>query len=63
VQAVVNIAKSIGLNVLAEGVETQGQVNKLAEFGCYYCQGYFYAKPQPIDTFPKWLAEFKNKCV
>jgi len=63
VQAVVNIAKSIGLNVLAEGVETQGQVNKLAEFGCYYCQGYFYAKPQPIDTFPNWLSEFKNQCV
>lgn len=61
VQAVVNIAKSVGLNVLAEGVETAAQAAKLAEFGCLYCQGYFYAKPKPIEQFETWLADFRAK--
>ncbi|MEZ0172125.1 EAL domain-containing protein [Microvirga sp. TS319] len=45
VGAVVGLGKSLGLHVTAEGVETEGQVERLRKMGCHSAQGYFYAKP------------------
>jgi diguanylate cyclase (GGDEF)-like protein/PAS domain S-box-containing protein len=48
-QAVLSLGYSLGLSVIAEGVETQGQLDFLAENGCTAYQGYFFGRPVPID--------------
>lgn len=45
VKAIINLAKSLEMDVIAEGVETQRQADMLIAYGCYEAQGYFYSKP------------------
>ena len=55
VKGIVEIARSLGLNVIAEGVETAAQREVLREVGCRYAQGYLYAYPMPFDDFVAML--------
>ncbi|MGK2950871.1 MAG: putative bifunctional diguanylate cyclase/phosphodiesterase, partial [Thiobacillus sp.] len=54
-QAVISLGHSLGLNVLAEGVETQAQEDHLRSVGCDAGQGYLYAKPFPADECTEYL--------
>jgi EAL domain-containing protein (putative c-di-GMP-specific phosphodiesterase class I) len=45
VQAIVMLSRRMGVNVIAEGVETVKQFNTLKELGCEYGQGYFVSRP------------------
>ncbi len=49
--SVVNMAKWLGLPVIAEGVETVEQADFLKSIGCNYIQGYLYSKPLPEDSY------------
>jgi len=42
---------SLGLEVLAEGVETEEQMQFLLSHGCHAFQGYLFSKPMPVDGF------------
>ncbi len=53
----ISMAKDIGLMTLAEGVETQEQVDFLYSIGCGKLQGYFYGKPLPLDEFFERIKE------
>lgn len=48
---VMEMAKWMNLSVVAEGVETQPQLERLRDVGCDYVQGYFLSKPLPTDEF------------
>ncbi len=50
-ESVVHMSKWLNLPVIAEGVETQNQVDFLLGLGCMYAQGYFYFKPMPLKEF------------
>lgn len=52
---IVGLAKWMGLNVIAEGVETREQLERLREIGCDYVQGYFFSKPIPVKEFEDLL--------
>lgn len=51
VQAIVLLAKTIGIQTIAEGVETSEQLDTLAEIGCEQIQGFYLGKPVPPDQF------------
>ena len=55
VAAVMALANSLGLSVVAEGVETEGQYDLLGGYGCQYAQGYLFARPLPVDQAAKLL--------
>jgi len=55
VATIVGLARSLGLEVTAEGVETPEQAAELLNHGCRRAQGYLYSKPQPADVMTGFL--------
>ncbi|MCR8915578.1 EAL domain-containing protein [Marinobacter panjinensis] len=55
VKAIINMAHSLGLRVIAEGVEEEAQTHFLQREGCDFSQGYFYSRPLPESEFRDWL--------
>jgi diguanylate cyclase (GGDEF)-like protein/PAS domain S-box-containing protein len=51
VRTIIEMARTLGFTVIAEGVESQSQVAFLRRFGCHQAQGYFFARPMPIEQF------------
>jgi diguanylate cyclase (GGDEF)-like protein/PAS domain S-box-containing protein len=58
VQTVINMGKTLGLEVIAEGVETKRQLELLQEYGCNAFQGYLFCKPMAVATLEQWVADF-----
>lgn len=56
VSAILAMARSLDLEVIAEGIETESQRSRLRELGCRYGQGYLFARPQPVDALAQILA-------
>ena len=57
VQAILMMARQFGMEVVAEGVETERQARHLEELGCHYAQGFHFARPMPAGQFEEeWLA-------
>lgn len=54
-EAIIVMAHKLGLKVIAEGVETEGQLNLLTIAGCDYAQGYLFSKPVPPAEFERLL--------
>jgi EAL domain-containing protein (putative c-di-GMP-specific phosphodiesterase class I) len=50
-RALLGLAKNFGLSVTAEGVEREEQLQFLKQEGCDEIQGYYFAKPMPLDAF------------
>jgi diguanylate cyclase (GGDEF)-like protein/PAS domain S-box-containing protein len=55
VNASIDMGHGLGLEVVAEGVETEGQLAYLADRGCDYVQGYLFGKPQAADAITKLM--------
>ena len=57
VMAIIRLARSLGLGTVAEGVETAGQRDYLAQSGCDLVQGFLYSRPLPPEEFADWVAQ------
>ena len=55
VRAIIAMSKSLGLNVVAEGVEHVAQSNMLTELGCDHLQGYYFSRPIPADEVNAYI--------
>jgi len=54
---IINLAHSLKLNVVAEGVETEGQLQFLRSHGCDEMQGFYFSRPLPVEDSTRALAE------
>ena len=54
-RAIVQMAQSLGLRVVAEGVETEGQRDALVALGCHELQGYLFARPMSAQALSMWV--------
>lgn len=57
IKGVVGLANALSLSVVAEGVETAEQLLFLRESGCHILQGYYIARPLPVDQLEAWIAD------
>jgi len=57
VRSVISLGKSLGLSVVAEGVEDQRTLDQLREMGCEHAQGYFIGTPLPATALAGWLGQ------
>ena len=62
VEVIVDIARYLKVPVVAEGVETEGQLNLLRNAGCDLVQGYYFSHPLPADEFEKKILGKDNYC-
>jgi EAL domain-containing protein (putative c-di-GMP-specific phosphodiesterase class I) len=59
VEASVRMAKQLGLAVIAEGVETQEQLDFLSSINCDIVQGYYYSRPVPVNEFEIFMEKYR----
>jgi len=59
VELIINMCHHLGMKVVAEGVETESQLNFLKDANCDYIQGYYYSKPLPEAEFKEFLAKYQ----
>lgn len=60
VEAIISLARSLGLQTIAEGVESTEQLNFLRENGCHEVQGYIVARPMPADQFEAFASSYRH---
>jgi EAL domain-containing protein (putative c-di-GMP-specific phosphodiesterase class I) len=51
IRLLVGLARTLGLDIVAEGIETSGQLQYLAALGCSYGQGYYFSRPASPENF------------
>ncbi|MDE2432534.1 MAG: EAL domain-containing protein [Burkholderiales bacterium] len=57
VRAIIQMASSLGLKTIAEGVETETMAELLTQLGCDEAQGYYFARPMPADALTVWFRD------
>jgi EAL domain-containing protein (putative c-di-GMP-specific phosphodiesterase class I) len=60
VRNIIRLSEELKIVSLTEGVETQNHFDKLSAMGCRLFQGYFFAKPMPVDEFERFTFGEKN---
>jgi diguanylate cyclase (GGDEF)-like protein/PAS domain S-box-containing protein len=60
VKMIIGLSDSLGVNTIAEGVETEIQRSLLKEFGCKQVQGFYYSKPLPAKEFEEYVAKYQK---
>ena len=60
VQKTIEMGHDFGIQVVAEGVETQEQLDLLRSYGCNSAQGYFFSRPIPAGAMAHWLKTYRN---
>ena len=63
VRSLVDIGKSFGIKVVAEGVESMAQADVLRDLGCDILQGFAFARPMPLDKLADFLRARRQRAV
>jgi EAL domain-containing protein (putative c-di-GMP-specific phosphodiesterase class I) len=61
VRAILELARALGLSVVAEGVEDEARLSTLAAMGCEVAQGYHICRPMPADDVLAWLGRRRHE--
>jgi EAL domain-containing protein (putative c-di-GMP-specific phosphodiesterase class I) len=60
VTSTITLAHSLGLHVVAEGVETAAALARLTELSCDVAQGYYLSRPLPAEALEQWLRTYPS---
>ncbi len=63
IRNVIAMCKDLKLDVVTEGIETKEQVDFITSCGCQIAQGFYYAKPLPIDDFIRFAEEYSSRTI
>ena len=63
VQTIIAMADCLGYQTVAEGVESQAQMEDLMELGCRLAQGYYFARPMPVGEIMPWIKNRARPCA
>lgn len=55
IKSILDLGRSLGTTIVAEGVETQLQKDLLSELGCEYAQGFLFARPMEVEAWEQWV--------
>jgi diguanylate cyclase (GGDEF)-like protein len=61
VRSTIDLGRNLGLNVVAEGVETEEALKELATLGCHVAQGFYLSRPLPPEDLTGWLQEAQER--
>jgi EAL domain-containing protein (putative c-di-GMP-specific phosphodiesterase class I) len=59
VRSIIELARALGLRVVAEGVEDERTWRRLSALGCQVAQGWFFARPMPAAELTSWLGRYR----
>ncbi|MBO4916145.1 MAG: EAL domain-containing protein [Oscillospiraceae bacterium] len=59
-ESIVNMAKTMGVPIIVEGVETKDESDFISSLGCRYVQGYLFYRPMPVEKFEELIADPSN---
>lgn len=62
-RAIIMMAHSLGMQVVAEGIESERQLDMLRDLGCDYGQGFYFSKPLRPDDFVVWVRQWQQHTV
>lgn len=62
VKTIITLAKNLGIDVIAEGIETEQQLNQLKELDCDFGQGFFFSRPMNAQTAEQFIVENYRSC-
>lgn len=60
INGIIGLCRSLGRQVLAEGIESAEQANQLKDMGCYWAQGYWFAQPMPANEVLAWVSQWQS---
>lgn len=63
IRACIDLARNLGLEVCAEGVETEAALQLLRGYGCTHAQGYYIGRPMPAAEVPAWAAQWAERAA
>jgi EAL domain-containing protein (putative c-di-GMP-specific phosphodiesterase class I) len=60
IRTIMSLAKSLQMDVVAEGIETETQRRLLHDWECLYAQGFLFSRPLPPDEVDQWLRQWPH---
>lgn len=63
IESIISLAYNLEMPVIAEGVEELEQVEMLRRIGCHLVQGFYYAKPMPVEDYEKFIEQYQCEDV
>jgi EAL domain-containing protein (putative c-di-GMP-specific phosphodiesterase class I) len=61
--AIIALGRTLGLNIIAEGIEEEGQLERLRGLGCQYGQGFLFARPADAESVTAFLRDHSGRSV
>ena len=63
VKSIIGLAQNLGMKIIAEGIETEQEASIIRDLGCEECQGFWFARPMPLEDAIKFVQNWKPPII